>query len=308
MNLLHLKYAVEIAQTNSMTKAAENLYTAQPNLSRAIRDLESSLGITIFKRTFQGIFPTPQGEEFLTYARKILAQVEEVEALYRKEKHYAQKFSVSVPRAGYILSAFTQFCKRLDPVQTAEVFYKETNAMRAISNILNADYNLGILRYQVAYDKYFKDMLKEKGLVFEVICSASYVLLMSEAHPLAGAECITQDDLRPYTEIAHADHFVPDLPASTVRKNEISGKSDRHIFVFEQASQMELLCNLPGAYLRASRTPPEMLEKFKLIERECPEPVKNFNDILVSKKEYHLSELDKLFIDELMKAKRSLNL
>ena len=45
MNLLHLKYAVEIAKTKSISKAAENLYTAQPNLSRAIKELEESLGI-----------------------------------------------------------------------------------------------------------------------------------------------------------------------------------------------------------------------------------------------------------------------
>ena len=86
MNLLHLKYAVEIAQTSSMTKAAENLYTAQPNLSRAIRELENSLGITVFKRTSKGIYPTAKGEEFLEYAREILAQVDKVEKLYRNEK------------------------------------------------------------------------------------------------------------------------------------------------------------------------------------------------------------------------------
>ena len=51
MNLLHMKYAVEIAKTKSISKAAENLYTAQPNLSRAIKELEESLEITIFNRT-----------------------------------------------------------------------------------------------------------------------------------------------------------------------------------------------------------------------------------------------------------------
>lgn len=81
MNLLHLKYAVVIAETNSMTKAADLLFTAQPNLSRAIKELESTLGITVFRRTSKGIFPTPQGEEFLGYARKILAQVDAVEAM-----------------------------------------------------------------------------------------------------------------------------------------------------------------------------------------------------------------------------------
>ena len=62
MNILHLKYAAEIAKTGSLNKAAENLYMGQPNLSRAIKELESSLGITIFRRSSKGMVATPEGE------------------------------------------------------------------------------------------------------------------------------------------------------------------------------------------------------------------------------------------------------
>ena len=55
MNLLHFKYAVEIAKTKSISQAAENLYMGQPNLSRAIKELEEKLGITIFLRNSKGI-------------------------------------------------------------------------------------------------------------------------------------------------------------------------------------------------------------------------------------------------------------
>ena len=51
MNTLHFKYAVEVERTGSISQAAENLFMAQPNLSKAIRELEDTLGITIFKRT-----------------------------------------------------------------------------------------------------------------------------------------------------------------------------------------------------------------------------------------------------------------
>ena len=70
MNIVHLKYAVEIARTKSISKAAENLYMAQPNLSRAVKELEEILGITIFKRTSKGITVTPEGVEFLRYAKR----------------------------------------------------------------------------------------------------------------------------------------------------------------------------------------------------------------------------------------------
>ena len=95
MNILHLKYAVEIAKTGSLNKAAENLYMGQPNLSRAIRELETSLGITIFERTSRGMIVTADGEEFLQYARRILAQIDEMESLFRDGRQHRQTFSLS---------------------------------------------------------------------------------------------------------------------------------------------------------------------------------------------------------------------
>ena len=109
MNILHLKYATEIAKTKSISKAAENLFMGQPNLSRAIKELEEHIGITIFKRTSKGISVTDDGEEFLRYARRIIAQVEQVEDIYINGKRKVQQFSLSVPRAAYICEAFADF-------------------------------------------------------------------------------------------------------------------------------------------------------------------------------------------------------
>ena len=72
MNILQIKYAVEVARLGSINRAAEELYIAQPNLSRYIRELEGELGISIFKRTHRGMVPTPEGETFIRYAEQIL--------------------------------------------------------------------------------------------------------------------------------------------------------------------------------------------------------------------------------------------
>ena len=63
MNTQHLKYAIEVERTGSITQAADNLYIGQPSLSKAIRELEESLGIVIFKRTSKGVVPTEKGLE-----------------------------------------------------------------------------------------------------------------------------------------------------------------------------------------------------------------------------------------------------
>ena len=75
MNLLHMKYAVEIANAGSINKAAERLYVGQPNLSRAVKELETSLGVAIFDRTSKGMFLTPDGEVFIRSAKNILKQL-----------------------------------------------------------------------------------------------------------------------------------------------------------------------------------------------------------------------------------------
>ena len=75
MNILHVKYAVEVAKAGSLNKAAQTLLIAQPNLSRSIKELESELGLTIFDRSSKGMVLTPEGEEFIGYAQNILQQI-----------------------------------------------------------------------------------------------------------------------------------------------------------------------------------------------------------------------------------------
>lgn len=304
MNILHLKYAVEIEKTHSLNKAAENLYMAQPNLSRAIKELEESLGITIFNRTPRGMFVTPDGEEFLLYAKKILKQIDELEDIYLKGKRTKQTFSICAPRSSYISYAFSQFAKLINDDMPAELFYKETNSMRAINNILQADYKLGILRYASNYDKYFKALLNEKNLAYEMISQFTYVLVMSKDHPLAEKKDIDFDDLTSYTEIAHADPYVPSLSMAVVKKEELPDNIDKRIFVFERASQFDLLSMTPGTFTWASPMPTSLLEKYNLLQRKCNCNAKRYKDILIYKKDYHLSELDRLFIEEVGKAKK----
>lgn len=305
MNLLHLKYAVVIAETNSMTKAAERLYTAQPNLSRAMRELEGVLGITIFKRTSKGVYPTAQGEEFLGYARKVLEQADALEEMYKNKGQNKILFSISVPRASYISHAFSDFVKRLPDNSESEIFYKETNSMRTVTNITDAGYRLGILRYQLAYEKNFADMLSAKELHSQVIFDFCYRLIMSKAHPLSRKEKIFVADLEPFTEIAHADPFVPSMALSAVRKNEVMGNVKKHIYVFERGSQMELLSKNPETFMWVSPVPEEMLDRYGLIERKCEDNTREYRDVLIRKDSYSLTDTDKLFVEELEKSAKN---
>lgn len=303
MNILHMKYAVEVAKVGSLNKAAETLLIAQPNISRSIKELEADLGITIFDRSSKGMFLTPEGEHFIGYAKNILKQIEQVEDIYKNGAVKKQKFSISVPRACYISEAFAQFSKNLsfDP---AEIFYKETNSQRTINNILNHDYKLGIIRYAENYDKYFKAMLEEKGLSYEMVAEFSYSLIMSADCPLAELDEITFEDLTDYIEIAHADPYVPSLPLSKVVKEELPDNIDRRIFIFERASQFDLLSENPDTFMWVSPAPEKVLNRYNLVQRKCVDNKKIYKDVLIYKNGYKLTKLDKLFITELCESRR----
>lgn len=304
MNILHLKYASEIAKTGSLNKAAENLYMGQPNLSRAIKELEANLGITIFERSARGMTVTPEGEKFIGYANKILTQIDEVEAIYKSGTSVTQSFSISVPRVSYISEAFVNFSKKIKQDAPFELVYKETNAMRAIKNILEADYNLGIIRYAENYDTHFKQLLAQKGLVGELVAEFFYVLIMSKEHPLANKEDIRFKDLKDFTEIAHADPYVPSLPLATVRKEELPDDIDKRIFVFERSSQFELLSENTNTFMWVSAAPQKILDRYGLIQKSCPDNTRLYKDVLVHRKDYKLNELDNMFITELTNSKR----
>lgn len=306
MNLMHIKYAVEVANEGSINKAAEKLYVGQPNLSRAIKELEASLGVKIFERSAKGMGLTSDGETFIRYAKTILRQVDEVESIFNGSGSVKKRFSISVPRASYISDAFARFSHSLTNEAEAEIIYKETNSLRAIKNILHEDYKLGIIRYAENYDKYFKTMLDEKDIQYEMITEFSYVLAMSRDNPLASAEKITFDALKDYIEIAHADPYVPSLPLSQVRKEELPDNIGRRIFVFERASQFELLSENPETFMWVSPIPQKLLDRYDLVQIPCEENKKIYKDILIYKRDYKLTALDKAFIDELCKSKREL--
>lgn len=303
MNMMHLKYAVEVARTRSISKAAENLYMGQPNLSRAIKELEETLGITVFERTPRGIRVTPDGEEFLQYARRIVAQVDEVEALYRAgRRDDKQKFSVCVPRASYISEAFNAFARELKTDRAAEIFYKETNSMRTVNNVVKGEYNLGILRYQQGFQPYFESTFSEKHLKSEILAEFAYLLLVSRNSPLAKKADIGPQDLAPYIEISHADPYVPSLPLIDVKKAEMSECVDKRIFVFERGSQFGLLAEVPDTFMWVSPVPPDLLDKYGLVQRRCAVNEKVYRDVLIWREEYTRSALDNLFVEKVQES------
>ncbi len=301
MNLQHLKYVIEIEKTGSISKASENLFMSQPNLSRAVKELEESLGILIFKRTPKGIDTTAKGKEFLGFAKGIISQMDEVEKYYKKEETNRQVFNISVPRANYIAHAFINFSKSLELDQNIEINYRETNNMRAIKNITNEEYSLGIVRFISSYHNYFDLFLESKDIESKFICKFKYQVLMSKDHPLANQE-LTAENLSNYIEVTHGDPFIPSLNAVDAKRIEFSEKINKRIYVYERGSQFDLLKGNTNTFMRVSGIPASKIELYGLIQKPCVSFDKEYQDFLIYPKKHTFSKIEEEFIKELEKS------
>jgi len=303
MNIQHLRYAVEVARTGSINKAAHRLLVAQPNLSRSIKELESTLGIKIFDRSPQGMVLTPAGEEFIGYATRILSQIEEVENLYKDGLPVRNRITVSLSRTSYATEALVNFTRRMgnSPV---EIFYLEGNSRMAVQNVTAGDSDLGIVRYALNYEMYYKAYLEEKGLNSRVIGDFKYICVMSEHHRLANRDILREEDLRDFIEIAAADPYVPSISVEQVRKKQDISGVNRHIYVADRASQFELLSSNPETFVFVSPLPKDILERYHLVQREAPFLTATYRDILIYSKFHDLKPFESMFIEELERARK----
>ncbi len=303
MNILHMKYAVEVARLGSLNRAAETLLVAQPNVSRSIKDLENDLGITIFNRSPKGMTLTPEGESFIRYAQGILEQIDRVERLYKKKTPKKQRFSVSVPRACYISEAFAEFSRSIGE-GAVEIYYEETGSQQTLQNVMGGAYKLGVIRYAEHYDRAYKEMLEEKGLCYEVAAEFCYELIMHADHPLAQKERILCEDLLPYIEISHTDPYVPAMPPMRPNKEEQPDNIDRRIFIYERASQFDLLSENPETFMWVSPVSERVLERYGLVRRKCYDNQTKYKDVLIYREGYRLTKRDKDFITALCNSRR----
>ena len=87
MNITELRYLVAIMKWGSVSAAAKQLYAAQPNVSKALKNLEKEYGVRIFERSSTGMIPTEQGKRFIAQAQRVLQQVDEL----KQEAHQLRR-------------------------------------------------------------------------------------------------------------------------------------------------------------------------------------------------------------------------
>lgn len=197
MTLQQLIYAVKIADTKSMNKAATELFVSQPALSSTMRDLEEELQIEIFIRTNKGIVITTEGEEFLSYARQMVELNQMIEDRYINNMKRKNKFSVSMQHYSFAVEAFMKLAREF-ALENFELAVHETKTSEVIENVHNYRSELGILYLNDFNRKAMQKIFAENDLEFTELFQCDVYVYLSNHHPLAGRDKITFEELGDY--------------------------------------------------------------------------------------------------------------
>ena len=230
-------------------------------------------------------------------------EIEELENKYNGESASVQKLSVCVPRASYMSEAISEFAKKINIDEPADIYYRESNSMRVINEVVIENCKLGIIRYRDIYEKEFKRLFQDKKLEHKVINEFTYLLVVSKNDPLANKENLEESDLIEYIEVAHADPYVPNMPLIDLKNAMRSSVINKRINVFERASQYDLLQNVKNTFMWMSPVSQEYLDKYNLIQRKCSFSDNIYKDVLIHRKGHKLTNFENMFLEEIDKAK-----
>lgn len=208
MQLQQLIYFVTVAEQGSINKAAEKLFTTQPNLSKAISNLEGELKASIFSRTNKGVLLTDDGKKLYQYARTILNQMELIQGLASKEAPRTLSIaSYPIITMGRLVSDFYN-SHRGDGVFLQ---LTERRMQKVIEMVENSEAEIGFVMSNNVQFKELRHMLKFKGLELNVLGTDTWYANIGPNHPLYGRDEVTMGELLQYPVVRMPDDYFSNL-------------------------------------------------------------------------------------------------
>lgn len=281
MNIQQLKFALEVEMSGSITRAAENLFVSQPNLSSSLKDLEQELGITLFERTRRGMVPTPEGREFLIHASSIIGQMDDLENLYKQNRDSCINLRFASTRLSSGSQLFNSLIGQFSQERPMRIHYHEMSHLDVLESVARGDAELGRILFEDTQYNYFVNQLRQRGLTMELLWRHSSSLLMSRESPLAKLDRITKESLKGFTLVVYGDLERPEVSYVYIRRQLKFADPTRVIHLSDRATLMELLSDCPQCYFWILGTTKEILDRYNLVIKRFADTPMYFQEVLI---------------------------
>ncbi|MTK63942.1 MAG: LysR family transcriptional regulator [Methanobacterium sp.] len=243
MTLQQFRYIVEISKHNSISKAASALYVTQPSISKAVREMENDLGITILDRTNKGVVFTKEGTELLFYAKMLLEQAESVAYHFNKQKTMdLTKFSISSQHYGFAIEAVANLMNYFAE-RKYELTIREGKTTEVIEDVCASRSILGILSLTDLNKGFFERYFTSNSLVFTPLASLKQHVFLRKEHPLANLRSITLEQLKNYPYLTYQqDDVLLHFAEEAINVDNIG----KLVYLKDRGTMNDLLSNTDG--------------------------------------------------------------
>ncbi|MBN8204879.1 LysR family transcriptional regulator [Microbacterium esteraromaticum] len=235
LTLQQLRYFIDVAAEGSISAAADLLFVAQPTMSAAMKELEARVGRALLVRSARGVTLTPDGAEFLGYARQVVEQVALLEQRYLGRAPSRRLLGVSTQHYSFAVDAFVRMVKASGAAEY-EFSLRETRTWDIIEDVRTLRSEIGILYRNEFNRRVIDKLLRDSGLVFHPLFLAEPHIFISRGNPLVAQERVTLDDLAELPRLTfdqgvnNSFYFAEEILSTLSSKQEIRVSDRATIF------------------------------------------------------------------------------
>ena len=288
-----LKYIIVVDKHQSISKAAEELYLTQPNISKAIQSIEKEIGFSIFTRTSRGVTTTQEGKEFIKKAIKIVKNFEEFTKEFTNSTPQIFSMNFAHPKDVYFQNKVIEMADKFTNNSEMNINILEGTTEEIIEMVLKEQINFGVICVNENDIAYYRKLLNLNNLDYTTKKTLKLKATFHSSNPITKEPIVdkvtlanqtlittnTNDYYRFYNEKYHM------VLSTNVIKLNVS------------LNQLAVLKKVPNSYLLSLPLSDEILTFFDCKSIDLDYGIGDWISLIIYKKTAILTDLEKQFIE-----------
>lgn len=293
MDYLSLKYIITVDKFQSISKAAEELYLSQPNISKTIQNIEKEIGFEIFTRTSRGVKTTPKGKEFIKKASKLIKGFEDFTSEFKSVNTQIFNLNIGCPKDIFFQNKFIEISQKFSSESNLNVNMTEGTNEEIIDLVLKDIVNLGLIVVNENDLAYYRKLLILNNLDSTVKSTLKLQATFHKSNPLVACTGVSKYDLSTQTLITTNTNdyykYYNEKYHLVLSKNVIKSSVGYN--------QVALLSKVENSYLISLPLSKDLLDLYNCKSTTLNTSVGDWVVIFVYKKDVILTELEKEYMN-----------
>lgn len=288
-----LKYIIVVDKHQSISKAADELFLTQPNISKAIQTVEKEIGFQIFARTSRGVTTTQEGKEFIKKAVKIVKNFDDFTKEFTTTTQQIFSMNIAHPKDVYFQNKIIEMAEKFNKGKDININISEGTTEEIIEMVLKEEINCGVICVNEHDLAYYRKLLILNNLDFTTKKSLKLKVTFHSSNPLSKETFIDKTILANQTLITTNTNdyykYYNEKYHLVLSKNVIKSSVGYN--------QVALLSKVENSYLISLPLSKELLDLYNCKSATLNTSIGDWVVIFVYKKDVILTELEKEYMN-----------